>query len=434
MATSFNAKEHQARLHSYREYVPSPYFPASYGWKTFGGNGHILTTIQSICPSNDGLPPQEVSLIIVRDVLPTRFWVNKLGGWKEEFGYMKNAKFSLVLGEPQDLEFHKDWANAVGRINGATLQITGGPFVHNCIQTENVAMQIHFGAPVFEPLDPTANILDSIIQTWSVDVKHQAGLDQLKTTHRVNSLKVFDIDKSPVLPQHTSSALKGKVPPLQSAPSSANDPPTLPSNDETSQVQTQTPTLMPMQKQLQPSLFPSQSISPFTSLRYPVSATDTTTLMVPEEAAAETQTSPITFPFKAWRGPWVLPSTAECYPFPLGEIHDDTTNKGVNTGLSLGPVSVNISNDTRVPEELASHPNTDGTCLKDTGGETVTCVKAENIVHVQSSGGQDIIRSAELPSSLEKEITPTKTKVQGNRGKRKVEEKVQERSTKAKLS
>ncbi len=48
---------------------------------------------------------EEASLIAVGDVLPTKFWVEKLGGWKKEFGLMKNAKFSLLLGELQDPEF-----------------------------------------------------------------------------------------------------------------------------------------------------------------------------------------------------------------------------------------------------------------------------------------------------------------------------------------
>lgn len=48
---------------------------------------------------------EEASLIAVGDVLPTKFWVEKLGGWKKEFGLMKNVKFSLLLGELQDPEF-----------------------------------------------------------------------------------------------------------------------------------------------------------------------------------------------------------------------------------------------------------------------------------------------------------------------------------------
>lgn len=157
MAISYSSKEHCKRLHTYREYIPSPYFPGSYGWKAFGGSGHVLIAVES--PENASTSDkelssqsQEASLIVVGDVLLTRFWVNKLGGWKQEFGLMKNAKFSLLLGEPHDIEFRKDWANAVSRINRATSLIAGGASVCSCIQAKNAATQIRFACSVFEPL------------------------------------------------------------------------------------------------------------------------------------------------------------------------------------------------------------------------------------------------------------------------------------------
>ncbi|KAK0243339.1 hypothetical protein EDD85DRAFT_786253 [Armillaria nabsnona] len=115
-------QSHHSRLNLYREYVPSPHFPSAFGWKS-RGNGHILTAAGAV-PSS---PSEPASLIVVGDVLPTKFWVDKLGGWKEEFGSMKNAKFSLLLGEPQDISFRADWVNAIGRINGATSQIAPQP-------------------------------------------------------------------------------------------------------------------------------------------------------------------------------------------------------------------------------------------------------------------------------------------------------------------
>ncbi len=97
-------------------------------------------------------PLEPASLIVVGDVLLTKFWVDKLGGWKEEFGSMKNAKFSLLLGEPQDISFRADWVNAIGRINEATSQIASGAAVQSCVHTENQSTQIHFGALVFQLL------------------------------------------------------------------------------------------------------------------------------------------------------------------------------------------------------------------------------------------------------------------------------------------
>ncbi|KAK0196420.1 hypothetical protein F5146DRAFT_918531, partial [Armillaria mellea] len=115
-----------------------------------------------------------------------------------------------------DPEFRQDWANTVGRINRVTSQVAGGSSACSCIQTENHSTQIRFGAPVFEALvnlyyDPTDNILDKVIQTWSVDAEDQAGLDQLKRTHQVNCLKVFDVDDSPVPPHKVSALLKGSL-------------------------------------------------------------------------------------------------------------------------------------------------------------------------------------------------------------------------------
>ncbi|KAK0433837.1 uncharacterized protein EV420DRAFT_1654359 [Desarmillaria tabescens] len=153
----------------------------------------------------------EASLIAVGDVLPTRFWADKLGGWKKDFGAMKNAKFSLLLGEPQDAEFRKDWANTVGRINGATSQVATSTSACSCIQTENHSTQIRFGAPVFEALDPTNSVLNEVIQTWPVEAEDQMGLDQLKQTHHVNCLKVFDTDDSSVPPHKVSALLKGAL-------------------------------------------------------------------------------------------------------------------------------------------------------------------------------------------------------------------------------
>ncbi|KAK0444487.1 hypothetical protein EV421DRAFT_1903112 [Armillaria borealis] len=59
-------------------------------------------------------------------------------------------------------------------------QVAGGSSARSCIQTENHSTQIRFGAPVFEALDPINNVLDEVIQTWSVNAEDQAGLDQLK--------------------------------------------------------------------------------------------------------------------------------------------------------------------------------------------------------------------------------------------------------------
>ncbi|KAK0456926.1 hypothetical protein EV421DRAFT_1729450 [Armillaria borealis] len=123
----------------------------------------------------------------------------------------EKAKFSLLLGEPQDISFRADWVNAVGRINGATSQIASGATIQSCVHTENQSTQIRFGASVFQPLDVTANMLDNIIQSWVVDPEHQVGLDQLKKTHQIDCLRVFDVDDKPVPPRDVVLVLKGAM-------------------------------------------------------------------------------------------------------------------------------------------------------------------------------------------------------------------------------
>ncbi|KAK0439641.1 hypothetical protein EV421DRAFT_1737802 [Armillaria borealis] len=379
MAVSHSSKEHR-----------------SYGWKAFGGSGHVLTAVEraeSTSTSNKELSSQsqEASLIIVGDVLPTRFWVNKLGSWKQEFDPMKNAKFSLLLGEPQDIEFCKDWVNAIGRINGATLLIAGGASVCSCIQAENAATQIRFGSSVFELLfalkqDVMANMLDNLIQTWPVDTEHQAGLDQLKTTHRVNRLKVFNVDESPMLPQHVASTLKGtlvevhftirhwairrnkeptqhtfsctmnqicilkRAPPIAPnpynsviAPTPASEPS---SNNEASASQPQSLTPAPEAVQRQePPLLP-QSTSP-----------PTLPPQGPQTISKPTRPLPAALSKETVSGTWrdlatlnindlcVLPTTPECYPFPLGtkqvlgpEEHGAPNNEA-DTGFSTKTIT-----------------------------------------------------------------------------------------------
>ncbi|KAK0429876.1 hypothetical protein EV421DRAFT_1666044, partial [Armillaria borealis] len=177
-------------------------------------NGHILTAVHlSPGDSADAMP--EASLIVVSEILPSRFWVDKVGGWKKEFGPMKSAKFNLALGEPQDVGFVKDWKNAVGRLNGAISQLSGSGKLRSCIETENHSTQIHFSAPVFEPLDnaqePGTNVLDTIIQKWQVDPEDQEALNALKTSYRVTPLRVFDIDDNPVRAENMASLLKGAL-------------------------------------------------------------------------------------------------------------------------------------------------------------------------------------------------------------------------------
>ncbi|KAK0469423.1 uncharacterized protein EV420DRAFT_1659747 [Desarmillaria tabescens] len=157
----------------------------------------------------------EASLIVVGEILPSRFWVDKVGGWKKEFGALRGAKFSLALGEPQDPAFATDWANAVGRLNSTISQLSGpgskSENVRSCIQTENHSTQIRFSAPVFEPLEPGTTVLDSLIQRWSVDPEHQEALNALKTGFRVTPLRVFDIDDNPVRAENMVGLLKGAL-------------------------------------------------------------------------------------------------------------------------------------------------------------------------------------------------------------------------------
>lgn len=54
-------------------------------------------------------------------------------------------------------------------------------------------------------------MLDNAIQTWVVDPEHQVGLDQLKKTHRIDCLRVFNIDDTPVPPRDVASVLQGKI-------------------------------------------------------------------------------------------------------------------------------------------------------------------------------------------------------------------------------
>ncbi|PBK65551.1 hypothetical protein ARMSODRAFT_978340 [Armillaria solidipes] len=475
MAVSHSSKEHRERLHTYREYVPSLYFPGSYGWKAFGGSGHVLTAVEraeSASTSNKELSSQsqEASLIVVGDVLPTRFWVDKLGGWKQEFGPMKNAKFSLLLGEPQDIEFRKDWANAVGRINGATSLIAGGASVRSCIQAENAATQIRFGSSVFEPLfvlkqDVTANMLDNLIQTWPVDTEHQAGLDQLKTTHRVNRLKVFDVDESPVLPQHVASTLKGtlvevhftirhwairqnkeptqhtfsctmnqicilkRAPPIapnpynsvvrpyrpmptrskvqsvsQIAPTPASEPS---SNNEASASQPQSLTPAPEAVQRQePPLLPQSTSPPTLPPQGPQTISKPTRPLpaaLSKETVSGTRRDLATLNIDDLR---VLPTTPECYPFPLG------------TKQVLGPEEHGVLNNEA-----------------DTGFSTKTITNP--LDHVEGLGGGGNVTQEE-PSSGNSSVPPSTSrgKAPGSKGnKRKCDDKtVQERSTRARLS
>ncbi|KAK0451448.1 hypothetical protein EV421DRAFT_1898420 [Armillaria borealis] len=100
----FESSTHRRRLFNYREYVGGNYFSEAFGWKGFSGNGHVLMAVHpSPGGSADAVP--EASLIVVGEILPSRFWVDKVGGWKKEFGPMKSAKFNLALGEPQDVGF-----------------------------------------------------------------------------------------------------------------------------------------------------------------------------------------------------------------------------------------------------------------------------------------------------------------------------------------
>lgn len=71
-----------------------------------------------------------------------------------------------------------------------------------------IIYQVWTGADHFIQ-DLTNNVFDKVIQTWSVNAEDQAGLDQLKRTHQVNCLKVFDINDSPVPPHKVSALLKG---------------------------------------------------------------------------------------------------------------------------------------------------------------------------------------------------------------------------------
>ncbi len=109
----FESSTHRRRLFNYREYVGGNYFSEAFGWKSFSGNGHVLTAVHP-SPGDSADAAPEASLIVVGEILSSRFWVDKVGGWKKEFGPMKSAKFTLALGEPQNVGFVKNWTNAVG--------------------------------------------------------------------------------------------------------------------------------------------------------------------------------------------------------------------------------------------------------------------------------------------------------------------------------
>ncbi|KAK0461846.1 uncharacterized protein EV420DRAFT_1640150 [Desarmillaria tabescens] len=155
----------------------------------------------------------EASLIIVGEILPTRFWVDKVGSWKSSFGSLRNAKFTISLGEPRDEEFAKDWANAVGRINGAIVHIGGArdEKTRNCIHMENDSTQIRLSTPIFEPLEPGAIVMDEVIQRWQVDAEHQQALNALKRTHKICPLRVFDIDDRPIGVMNMPALMKGAL-------------------------------------------------------------------------------------------------------------------------------------------------------------------------------------------------------------------------------
>ncbi|SJL03183.1 uncharacterized protein ARMOST_06529 [Armillaria ostoyae] len=205
-----NITLHREELHTYKEYLGSPLFTGTFGWRSSGGNGHVLAPVTSV--NAEGKQSNlEASLIIIGEVMPSRMWIEGLGGWNPKWGNpMSAAKFSLTLEEPSHSLYAEDWKNSVGRLNSAIALLSGSGKIQNPISAKGSQVFIKFGVPVFEPWDNTKP-LDPVMQRWTVDEEYQESFNKLKTRYQIKALPVFDMNDNFIEPDRIKAPLKGAL-------------------------------------------------------------------------------------------------------------------------------------------------------------------------------------------------------------------------------
>ncbi|RDB21350.1 hypothetical protein Hypma_011907 [Hypsizygus marmoreus] len=209
---SYSGPMSRNRLLGMKNYLGKPSFTSSVGWKNSMGGNILIENALPVSPNV--VADQDAYCVMVGEVSDYKLFTSPVGNYNPSYNVLHDAKFQLTLQRPRDADFGPDWSVAINNLQACQQIVATGNDCRNLIVPEGSEQSIRLSAPVMQsravPI-PADGTLDEDTGTWPIPKTHQEAFDDIKRTHQVLPLMVYDMSGKYVLPEEVTSKISGAL-------------------------------------------------------------------------------------------------------------------------------------------------------------------------------------------------------------------------------